>query len=86
MDIVLSEGISAVAIIILLVQVSKSLGMNTKYAPLLAIVLGVALSMGFSYFSGGGITFQAVILGIAVGASSVGLFSVTKNTREAVLK
>jgi hypothetical protein len=84
MDIELVAGISAVIIIIGLIEVLKRVaGLNEKFAPVIAIILGLAASFGLSYY-GETKVFEAIILGLAVGLSAVGLFSGTKNTVEGI--
>ncbi len=81
MDIELIGGISAVLIIVGLIQALKNFGLDTKMAPVVAIILGLATSFGLSYY-GETKAFEAVVLGLAVGLSAVGLYSGTKNTVE----
>jgi len=81
MDIELIGGISAVFIIIGLIQALKNFGLDTKLAPVVAIILGLAVSFGLAYF-GETKAFEAIVLGLAVGLSAVGLYSSTKNTLE----
>jgi ABC-type uncharacterized transport system permease subunit len=74
-------GISAVLVIVGLVQLAKQIGFNSKYGGVLAVVLGLCLSLGFSYFSD--VTaFKAVVTGLALGLSAAGLYSTTKNALE----
>lgn len=61
-----------VALITALVQVGKGLGLASKYAPVAAIVLGVAY-FGVTLDS---LTGGVVINGIATGLSAIGLYSV----------
>jgi TctA family transporter len=81
MDIELIGGISAVLIIVGLIQALKNFGLDTKMAPVVAIILGLATSFGLSYYRETK-AFEAVVLGLAVGLSAVGLYSGTKNTVE----
>jgi hypothetical protein len=82
MDFELINGIVAVPIIIGLIEVLKRvLGMDAKLAPVVAVVLGLAASFGVTYF-GETEAFEAVVLGLAVGLSAVGLYSGSKNVNE----
>ena len=67
------------AVITALVQAIKLLGVNSKYCPVIAILLGVA----FFAISGFG-WFAVVMNGIIVGLTAVGLYSGAKNTYEAI--
>lgn len=82
MDIELIGGISAVVIIIGLIEVVKTVcGLDSKLAPVLAIVLGLAASFGLAYYSDT-VAFEAVVTGLAIGLSAVGLYSGSKNVAE----
>lgn len=81
MDIQLIGNISAVAIIIGIIQALKNFGLDTKMAPVVAIILGLAISFGLSYY-GETKAFEAVVMGLAIGLSSVGLYSGSKNVAE----
>lgn len=67
------------AIILGLIQICKGLGLNKKWSPVIALVLGIffvgSLHYGWS---------RTLIVGIITGLSAVGLFSGTKNLKEAV--
>ncbi len=84
MDIELIGGISAVIIIIGLVEIAKNVfHVETKFAPVLAVILGLAVSFGYQFYADTAI-FEAIIKGLAVGLASVGLYSGTKNVKEGV--
>lgn len=70
-------GISAVAIIMGLVQLSRIFGVREKYTLLLSIFLGLLASAGY-YFFGDQKWFEALIIGLALGLSSIGLESTTR--------
>lgn len=74
-------GVSAVLIIMGLVQLVKGLGLPAKYAGLVAVTLGLVVSLGFAYWAELA-AFQAVITGLALGLSAAGLYSTTKNAIE----
>ncbi len=74
-------GVSAVLVIIGLVQLAKQVGFNSKYGGVLAVVLGLAVSLGYAYWAE--VTaFKAVITGLALGLSAAGLYSTAKNAAE----
>ena len=68
-------GVSAVLLIIALVNLAKSAGFNSKYGGILAVLLGILTSVGYSFF-------KAIITGLALGLSAAGLYSTQKNVRE----
>jgi pyruvate/2-oxoglutarate/acetoin dehydrogenase E1 component len=74
-------GVSAVLIIIGIVQLAKSVGFNSKYGGVLAVVLGVTASFGYTFFNETNY-FKAIIVGLALGLSAAGLYSTTKNAKE----
>jgi len=74
-------GISAVLVIIGLVQLAKIWGLNSKFAGLLAVALGVGISLAFAYYQGT-VWLKAVVVGLALGLSAAGLYSTGKNTVE----
>jgi len=67
-----------IAIIIGLVAVAKKLGLESKFAPVLALVLGVGINLVVKYL--GAETGELVISGIVAGLSSMGLYDVGKKT------
>lgn len=73
-------GVSVVFLIIGLVQLAKNLGLNSKYGGVVAVILGVATSVGYSFF-GELEVFKAVIIGLAIGLSAAGFYSTQKNVR-----
>ncbi len=70
------------AIIVGLVEVAKRLGCPKKFLPLLAVVLGILLTM-LSGWQGWGVV---IITGIISGLTAVGLFSFARNTYQAIKK
>ena len=65
-----------VPVIIALVSIIKGVGMDSKYAPILAILLGIA----FLLSGGEGTTFMKIFEGILAGLSASGLYSGAKAT------
>src|ERR1700710_2313952 len=74
MDTTLLFGIAVIPAIVGLVQVVKDLGMPSNYAPLAAVVFGLAA--GFAQFYAGQLPWiSAAVTGIALGLSAVGLYA-----------
>jgi len=70
------------AVVIGLVEVAKKLGMSEKFAPLLALILG--LGFAFMGFTANPDLASTIIGGIIIGLSAVGLYSGTKNVIEGI--
>lgn len=75
---------SIVGIIVGMNEVFKKLGMNEKYAPLTAVVMGVSASVVASLFGDQKIVV-AIFVGLAIGLTSVGLLAGVKNTKDAII-
>jgi L-lactate permease len=72
-------NIALIPVIVALVGLAKRLGLNQKFAPIVAIVLG--LVAGFVYLAPGD-PAKAVLLGLVAGLSATGLYSGVKNIKE----
>lgn len=72
-------GASAIAVVLGLVEVAKRLGLREKYCPLLSLFFGLLISLGY-YFYNQNTWYEAVIIGLIVGLSAVGLYSGAKET------
>jgi L-cystine uptake protein TcyP (sodium:dicarboxylate symporter family) len=70
-------GLALVPLLIAVVAVFTKLGLPKKFAPVVSNVLGIVV--GIVYLAPGDIK-QGIIIGLALGLSSVGLYSGTKNT------
>lgn len=70
------------AIVFGLIEIAKRVGMPSKFAPALAVVLGILLN----WLSGWQGVGNVIVGGIIAGLSAVGLFSGTKNTYRAFKK
>jgi hypothetical protein len=68
------EITSLVAIVIALTQIIKDLGINSKFAPVISLVLGI---LGGTFFIEGDIQYR-LMSGILMGLSSSGLYDVGK--------
>lgn len=77
MDITIYD-VALVPLVMGLVQVAKALGLSNKFAPLVAVILGIVLGVATTPDD----VLKGIIVGIAVGLSAVGLYSGTKNTIE----
>ncbi len=78
-------GVAAVPLIAGLVEGAKRFGMDARFAFLLSLVLGVALSCGYAWASGGGAPrawLDAVVVGLGLGLSASGLYSGVKKAKE----
>ena len=63
------------ACVIGLVQLAKNIGLDSKWAGLLAVLLGIVGTLGLAYYT----TFSATIFtGIVVGLSAAGIYSTGK--------
>jgi hypothetical protein len=71
--------VSLVMVIVVLVEFCKRFGLSTRWLPLLNIVLGLAAA--FVYMAPGD-PKQAVIVGLVIAFSAMGLWSGAKNTNE----
>lgn len=71
-------GISAVGLIIAVIQLAKSIGFPAKYAGILAVAVGLLLSFGYTYYAETQV-FNATLTGLALGLSAAGLYSAAKN-------
>ncbi|MTI70505.1 MAG: hypothetical protein FH751_09675 [Firmicutes bacterium] len=68
--------ISVIPLIIFLTKVVTDLGLSKKFAPLISLVFGLAIGIG--YYSPDNI-LKGIITGVFLAASSVGFHSGTKN-------
>ena len=82
-DLEIIEGVSAIAIIIALVEIAKRLGMRPRYAPLLSLALGILASFGYNYYAET-TWYTALITGLVLGLSAIGAYSGIKNTIEGI--
>lgn len=62
----------------ILEAIKKADFINTKYMPLISIVLGIGIGIVFTEFA----IKDGIIAGLFIGLSAVGLFSGQKNIRE----
>jgi len=71
--------ISAVPLVLGLTQVAKMVGMPSKYAPLLALVIGISYALGLQ-----GLSALSIVQGISYGLSAAGLYTGTKTVAQEV--
>jgi hypothetical protein len=70
------DFVTAVPLIIAIVEAAKMAGLPKRLTPLFSIALGV---VGF-YFVGDGDTAQRIVNGLIVSLTASGLYSTTKTT------
>lgn len=70
------DDAALVGLIMALVEAAKRTGMPTRFAPLLALALGVVAGV---FLVSPGDVVQGIVSGIAMGLASVGLYSGAKN-------
>ena len=75
-------GVAIVPLIIGMVSLINQLGINKKYAGLVAWVIGLALGLAYGLTEGGWSVLESIIIGSAVGVSATGLYSAQKNVRQ----
>ena len=78
-------GVLAIPLIIGLVEAAKRLRMDTVWATPMAIVSGLAISLGFEgakQAPGSEIWLNAILWGLALGLSASGLYSGAKKAVE----
>lgn len=68
-------GFSIVPLIIGLVEVTKRVGVPSRDAPVIAILLGLAAGFGVEYATPQRIWMKAVVYGIAYGLAASGIYS-----------
>lgn len=74
-------GVALVPLIIGLVEVGKRLGLGSRWAALLAVVLGLVLSLGYhlaASWPDASAWAETALLGLALGLSATGLYSGAK--------
>ena len=78
-------GVLAIPLIIGLVEAAKKVGLDTVWATPLAIVIGLAISVGYvaaQQLPGSEVWVSAVLWGLALGLSASGLYSGAKKVGE----
>ncbi len=78
-------GVLAIPLIIGLVEAAKRVGLDTVWATPVAIVLGLAVSLGYvaaQQLPGSEVWLDAVMWGLALGLSASGLYSGAKKAVE----
>jgi predicted RND superfamily exporter protein len=77
----LIPGVPFVVLVIALMQVVKKFNVNLQLVPIIAIIVSVALSFGYAHYAGCP-SFEALIRGLYVALSAMGLWSGSKHTIE----
>ena len=81
MDFELIAGVSAIFVIVAIIEMFKSFGLNQKYSPIFAVILGLVFSFAMAFY-GNTVEYESAIKGLIVGLSAVGLYSGVKNTAQ----
>jgi membrane associated rhomboid family serine protease len=81
MDFELIAGVSAIFVIMAVIEIFKSFGLNQKYSPIFAVILGLVFSFAMAFY-GNTVEYESAIKGLIVGLSAVGLYSGAKNTAQ----
>jgi membrane associated rhomboid family serine protease len=81
MDFELIAGVSAIFVIMAVIEIFKSFGLNQKYSPIFAVILGLVFSFAMAFY-GNTVEYESAIKGLIVGLSAVGLYSGVKNTAQ----
>ena len=71
--------IAQVALVMAIAEVAKNLGLESRYIPILDVVVGLTFGILFFTIYQDMELLEGVIIGIAVGLSACGLFSGIKN-------
>jgi hypothetical protein len=77
-------GVAAVPLIVGLVQVAKGVGLPDRWAPVGAIVVGLALRIGWELTQPTPELYPAVVGGLALGLAACGLYSGAKHVGESL--
>ena len=72
--IVLETG-AVIAIIVALVQVAKTAGLPSRFAPLLSLGVGILYGIAGSYLGEGLPLVEGIMAGVVMGLSASGLYS-----------
>ena len=72
-----------VAVIIAIVQLAKGLGLDNKFAPVLAVLIGIIGNLVAKFI--GADIWELVIGGLIVGLSAAGLYDLAKNPAKKVI-
>lgn len=81
---ILIAGIPIMTVVVGIVEYAKSLSMPTKYAPALAMALGVAFAVAIELaviYPELNRWLVAVVVGLALGLSATGLYKASKKFR-----
>lgn len=70
-----------ISIVMGLTQVAKKAGVNHKFLPLIAVILGLGIALTIYYVTDEKL-INSIVSGLLIGLSAVGLYSSQKNIRE----
>lgn len=79
----LVSGVGAVGLIVGLIEVAKKMGFPKKFAPILAIAIGLLASYGYHFYETHPV-YETIVIGLAIGLAAVGAYSGSKNVIEAL--
>lgn len=75
----LISPVAQVSFIMAIAEIAKNLGLDSRYVPILDVVLGIIIGvLIFTVYQSMGVV-EGIILGLAAGLSACGLFSGIKN-------
>ena len=81
MDFELITDGSAILVIIAIIQMIKSFGLNQRLSSIIAVAFGLVFSFAMSFY-GDTVEYESAIRGLIVGLGAVGLYSGVKNTAQ----
>ena len=76
-SIYLLYGVPVVGLVMALVRLAREVGLPTKYAPALALLLGVIGGIAIAY-EGGMPYVQGAVIGLVIGAAASGFYDNAK--------
>jgi hypothetical protein len=76
-NIYLLYGVPVVGLVMALVRLAREVGLPTKYAPALALVLGVIGGIAIAYQQGTDFV-QGAVIGLVIGAAASGFYDNAK--------
>ena len=76
-NIYLLYGVPIVGLIMALVKIAREVGLPTKFAPALALLLGMVGGMAIAY-QNGLVYVNGAVIGLVIGAASAGFYDSAK--------
>lgn len=81
-SIYLIYGIPVVGLVMALIKIARELGLPTKFAPALALLLGIVGGLAIAHQQGADYV-QGAVIGLVIGASAAGFYDAAKYTSSA---